>query len=103
MSTPASATSSASPASDESTATPYSLEVIAELTGTEPRTILHYLELGLLKPEAPASFNDEHLHRLRRIEHLRTTCEMNSAGLKLMLHLLDEVERLQQERRRWQW
>jgi DNA-binding transcriptional MerR regulator len=94
---------SESSVSDEATDTIYSLEIIAELAGVEPRTILQYQEIGLLPPESAATFNDDHLHRLRRIEHLRATCEMNTTGLKLMLQLLDEVERLQQERRRWQW
>lgn len=81
----------------------YTIEVIAELAGTEPQMILHYQEMGLLQPAKETAFDNENLRRLRRIEHLRHTCEMNTTGLKLMLHLLDEVERLQQERRRWQW
>jgi DNA-binding transcriptional MerR regulator len=98
------------PSSDEistglqSSDTVYSLDVIAELAGTDPQTVLHYQEIGLLFPTSdPAEFDDEGLRRLRRIEHLRATCEVNSAGLKLILSLLDEVERLQQERRRQQW
>jgi DNA-binding transcriptional MerR regulator len=92
------------PAAAETSGTFYSLEVIAELAGTDPQTVLHYQETGLLSPTPDASaFDDEGLRRLRRIEHLRTTCEVNQTGLKLILHLLDEVERLQQERRRQQW
>jgi hypothetical protein len=44
-------------------------------------------------------FDDESLRSLRRIEHLRATCAVNDAGLKLILDLLREVERLRRERR----
>lgn len=82
----------------------YSLDVIAELAGTDTQTVLHYQEIGLLFPTSDtAAFDDEGLRRLRRIEHLRATCEVNPTGLKLILSLLDEVERLQQEHRRLQW
>jgi hypothetical protein len=50
-------------------------------------------------PDRPL-FDAETLRRLRRIEHLRSTCGVNDAGLKLMLDLLHEVECLREERRR---
>ena len=82
----------------------YSLEIIAQLTGVSSQTILYYREHGLIAqvPDAPPNaprFDDEALRKLRLMEHLRTTCELNEAGLKLMLHLLDEVERLRAELR----
>ncbi|CAN5750678.1 hypothetical protein BH11VER1_BH11VER1_29280 [soil metagenome] len=82
----------------------YSLEVFAELAGVDTTTILHYQEQGIIRPvlEATgddAAFDAESLRQLRRIEHLRATCEMNEAGLKLLLSLLEEVEQLRQERR----
>jgi len=77
----------------------YTLDVVSELTGCSSQTILHYREQGLVSslPESHAEvlrFDDEALRRLRRIEHLRSTCEMNLSGLKLVLGLLDEIERL---------
>lgn len=82
----------------------YTLEVFAELAGVDTGTVLHYQEQGLLRPvsreaNTAAAFDAEALRQLRRIEHLRATCEMNEAGLKLLLSLLEEVERLRQERR----
>lgn len=82
----------------------YSLEVFAELAGVDAGTVLHYQERGLLRSvsreaSAAAAFDAEALRQLRRIEHLRATCEMNEAGLKLILSLLEEVERLREERR----
>jgi DNA-binding transcriptional MerR regulator len=98
------------PVYDEATDVRYTIEVIAELAGIEPRTVLHYQEQGFIRPAAPvvhgaadpgdaALFDAESLRQLRRIEHLRATCEMNDAGLKLILDLLHEIECLREERR----
>jgi DNA-binding transcriptional MerR regulator len=87
------------PAAGESSAAPYTLEIIAALTGVSSQTILHYREEGLLSPlpestpDAPR-FDDEALRTLRRIEHLRSTCDANLPALKLILRLLDEIEDL---------
>lgn len=83
----------------------YSIEVIAELAGVDTTTVLHYHEQGFLQPvrsEASTSlqFDAGSLRQLRRMEHLRATCGVNEAGLRLILQLLREVERLQGERRR---
>ena len=82
----------------------YALEVIVELTGVSSQTILYYREQGLISPvtdrESGADyFNDEALRTLRRLEHLRTYCEMNVSGLKLVLSLLQELERLRADLR----
>ena len=82
----------------------YSIEVIASLAGTEIQTVVHYVEIGLIATiprGAPddSVFDAESLRRLRRIEHLRATCGVNDAGLKLILGLLHEVECLREERR----
>jgi DNA-binding transcriptional MerR regulator len=87
------------PASGEAPGAPYTLEIVAALTGVSSQTILHYHEEGLLTPvpestpDAPR-FDDEALRTLRRIEHLRSTCEVNLPALKLILRLLDEIEEL---------
>ncbi len=73
----------------------YSLEIVAKITGVDAETILLYQEQGLLEPiENSASFDDETVHTLRRIEHLRRRFETNLSGVRLMLSLMDEVERL---------
>lgn len=74
----------------------YTLEILAETTGVSTQTIVQYQEHGLLRPE----FDDETLRTLRRIQHLRETCEVNLNGLKLLTQLLDEVEQLRDELRR---
>lgn len=92
------------PDSAEETGACYSLEVIAELAGVNTQTVIRYQEQGFLRvgsrdDREPAMFDTECLRQLRRIEHLRATCEVNDAGLALILNLLHEVECLRQERR----
>lgn len=92
------------PVYDAETDRYYSIEVIAELAGVDSQTVLHYQEQGFIRPATrdtgeDALFDVECLRQLRRIEHLRTSCEMNDAGLKLLLDLMHETECLREERR----
>ena len=92
------------PIFDEDTDLFYSIDVIAELSGVDPQTILHYQAQGFIRPSTPSAkdealFDAECLRQLRRIEHLRSTCEVNDTGLKLILDLLHETECLREERR----
>lgn len=73
----------------------YTLEVLAEITGISTQTIVEYKEHGIIRPD----FDDETVRRLRRIEHLRESCEMNLNGLKLLSTLLEEVDALREELR----
>lgn len=73
----------------------YTLEILAEITGISTQTIVQYQEHGILRSE----FDDDALRTLRRIEHLRETCEMNLTGIKLLNHLLTEVEELRRQQR----
>ena len=83
------------PANDPGEQPVYTLDIVAELTGVSSQTILHYQEQGLIHPAAPTGdFDDETVHTLRRIEHLRRTSEANLTGIRLILDLLDEVDRL---------
>lgn len=77
---------------NDATSTIYSLEVVAEITGVSTQTLLEYQEHGIIRTE----FDDDTIRTLRRIEHLRETCEMNLAGLKLLTRTLDEVEQLRE-------
>ena len=79
----------------DSTPQTYSLEILAETTGVSTQMIVQYQEHGILPPR----YDDETVRALRRIEHLRQTCEMNLRGLKLLTQLLDEVEQLRHELR----
>lgn len=77
-------------------ASAHSVDTLAELSGVSSQTILEYQQQGLIQPD----FDDDTLRLLRRAEFLREACEMNVRGVKLLSHLLDEVERLHQELRR---
>lgn len=82
----------------------YTVEVVAHLTGISTQTILYYREQGLIAslpktaPDAP-QFDHEALRTLRRLEHLRTACQLSEPGLKLVSDLLNEIERLRAELR----
>lgn len=82
----------------------YTLEAAAAITGVASQTILLYEEHGLLAPLRGAGevrFDDEALRTLRRIERLRAGCAMSLGGVRLVLSLLDEVERLSEDLRRY--
>ncbi|MCC5838618.1 MAG: MerR family transcriptional regulator [Opitutales bacterium] len=92
------------PVYGEETDTAYTIEVIAELANVDSKTVLRYQEAGFIRPvntadQATSLFDEECLRKLRHIEHLRATCGVNDAGLKLILELLHEVEILRQEQR----
>lgn len=74
----------------------YQLDIVAKLTGISSETIVHYQEQGLIRR---ANLDDDAVRTLRRIEHLRQTCEANVSGLKLILQLMDQVEHLKSELR----
>lgn len=74
--------------------TSYSLEVFARISGVAEETILRYRERGFIRPSHGDRYDDESLRTLRRIEHLREICGVNDTGLRLILDLLEEVERL---------
>lgn len=84
--------------------TVYTLDIIVQLTGVSSETVRTYQEEGLISPatgpsEARPCFDEEALRTLRRIEHLKAAYGMNLAGIRLLLRLLSETERLQAQLR----
>ncbi|MBV8415521.1 MAG: MerR family transcriptional regulator [Verrucomicrobia bacterium] len=84
--------------------TVYSIEMVAHLAQVPRRLIVLYYKHGLVSPvRDPASsgwcFDEEAIRIVRRIEYLRSACNVNLAGIKLILGLTQEVERLRQELR----
>jgi DNA-binding transcriptional MerR regulator len=82
----------------------YSLEFIAAHAGVDTLVIRRYQQKGFIRPLANdgggrVRFDGEALRQVRRIEHLRIRCEVNEAGLELILGLLREVEALRDEQR----
>lgn len=82
----------------------YTLDVTSTLTGLTRHTILVYHRHGLVRPvgnpdEEGWYFNDEAVRILRRIQHLRAHYGANVEGLRLILELMSEVERLKTDLR----
>ena len=80
----------------------YTIEAAASLSQLPRRLIAVYCKHGLVSSVMdPACagwrFNDEAIRILRRIEYLRTACGVNFAGIKLIMDLMSEVERLREE------
>jgi DNA-binding transcriptional MerR regulator len=82
----------------------HSLEVAARLAQVPRRLIVLYYKHGLVAPIGDPTgagwhFDDEAIRVVRRIEYLRSTCRLNLAGIKLVMSLTAEVERLRNELR----
>ena len=78
----------------------YVISVAAELTGVHPQTLRIYERKGLLDPSRTSGgsrrFSDADLSRLRRIQELTST-GLNLEGVRRVLELETELERLQAE------
>jgi DNA-binding transcriptional MerR regulator len=78
----------------------YTIEATAHLLDLPRRTIVVYCRHRLLSPIVSALdrcffFDRNGIRALRRIEALRTICGDDFAGIKLILDLTEELERLQ--------
>ena len=92
---------------EHSMGTIYTIEAIADLAQVPRRLIVLYYKHGLVVPaeKSPDSgwyFDDQAVHVVRRIEYLRRAYGMNLRGIKLMMNLMKEVERLREEVRFFQ-
>lgn len=78
----------------------YVISVAAELAGVHPQTLRIYERKGLVEPARTTGgsrrYSDEDLARLERIAHL-TDEGLNLAGVKRVLALEAEIERLHAE------
>ena len=77
----------------------YSIETTAQLAGVPIREILVYCKRRLVSPvistvDRGYSFDREGVRALRRIEALRAICGDDLAGIKIILELTSELERL---------
>ena len=77
----------------------YSIETTAQLAGVPRRAILVYCKRRLVSPAISTvdrgySFDREGVRALRRIEALRAICGDDLAGIKIILELTSELERL---------
>ena len=82
----------------------YPIEVAAEIVNAPAHTILVYCRHGIIAPARDPEihgyfFDTDAIHLLRRLEYLRTECEINMTGLRHIVDLANEVKRLRAELR----
>jgi len=80
----------------------YTIEAAEHIARVPRRLIAVYYKHGLVSPVVAPDcggfyFNDEGIRALRRIEYLRTDCGINLVGIKMILRLMNEVDRLRAE------
>jgi len=82
----------------------HTIDVAARLAQVPRRLVFLYYKHGLVTPVTDPTanelyFDDEAIRVVRRIEQLRSTCGLNLAGIKLVITLTAEVDRLRSELR----
>jgi DNA-binding transcriptional MerR regulator len=91
-----------SDAPSNSPGTVYTIETVERITRISKDRIVFYYQHGLVTSIRAADqsdllFDDEAIHRLRRIAFLLAEYRINPEGLKMVTSLMDEVERLRAE------
>jgi DNA-binding transcriptional MerR regulator len=84
------------------TNTIYTIETVERITHLSRERIVLYYEHGLVSPVRAAKkkelfFDEEGIHKLRRIAFLLSEYGINHQGLRQFVSLMDEVERLREE------
>src|SRR5213594_3681019 len=78
----------------------YIISVAAELAGVHPQTLRIYERKGLLNPARTTGntrrYSDRDIDRLRTIQKLTQEHGVNLAGVKLIVELEHEVDRMRQ-------
>lgn len=79
----------------------YDLDVVSKRLGVKPVVVRRYARMGLVVPSGwrgrEALYTPADLARLRRIVRLTRDVGLNSAGVEVVLRLLDQVEALRDE------
>ena len=74
----------------------YVISIAAGLAGCHPRTLRIYEEEGLLEPVRTRTnirlYSDDDLQRVRVIRYLTQVRGVNLAGVKLLLHMRDATD-----------
>jgi MerR family transcriptional regulator/heat shock protein HspR len=77
----------------------YMISVAAELVGMHPQTLRIYEQKGHVQPKRTAGntrlYSDADVERLRLIQRLTTELGLNLAGVERVLHMEDELLRMQ--------
>jgi MerR family transcriptional regulator/heat shock protein HspR len=79
----------------------YIISVAARLVGLHPQTLRYYESQGLIKPRrSPGNkrlYSPRDIERLRQIQRLTTELGVNLAGVEAILHLAEEMAKLEAE------
>jgi DNA-binding transcriptional MerR regulator len=80
----------------------YTIEATSRLVNASRRRILVYCKHHLVSPangtaEHGYYFDRDAIHTLRRIETLRTVCDKDFTGIKIILELTAALERLRRD------
>jgi DNA-binding transcriptional MerR regulator len=80
----------------------YTIEATSRLVNVSRRRILVYCKHHLVSPANGTAdhgyyFDRDAIHTLRRIETLRTLCDKDFAGIKIILDLTAALERLRRD------
>jgi MerR family transcriptional regulator/heat shock protein HspR len=77
----------------------YMISIAAELVGMHPQTLRIYEQKGLVHPQRTAGntrlYSDADVERLQLIQRLTTELGLNLAGVERVLHMEDELLRMQ--------
>jgi len=82
--------------------TVYTIETVEKITHISRDRIVLYYRYGLVSPvktaeEEELTFDDEAIHKLRRIAFLLSEYGINQEGLRVFSSLMSEVEKLREE------
>jgi MerR family transcriptional regulator/heat shock protein HspR len=79
----------------------YIISVAAELAGVHPQTLRIYERRGLLRPARTAGntrrYSEWDIHRLRLIQELTQKHGINLAGVKMIMGLQADVDRMRRQ------
>jgi MerR family transcriptional regulator/heat shock protein HspR len=82
----------------------YIISVAAELAGVHPQTLRIYERKGLLQPARTAGntrrYSDRDIDRLRAIQKLTQDHGLNLAGVKMIVEMENELDRMRQRMER---
>ena len=77
----------------------YMISVAADLVGMHPQTLRIYEAKGLIRPKRTSGntrlYSEADVERLQLIQRLTTELGLNLAGVEQVLHMQDEIVRIQ--------
>lgn len=78
----------------------YTISVAAQIVGLHEQSLRMYERRGLIQPQRTGGnmrlFSDADVERVRAIQRLVNDLGVNLAGAEVILHMRDQMERMQQ-------